>query len=357
MADYCAKCGIPLKIGSLSNYCSEHGGPMLSAAPVQQSPLERQLEKLRAEELASGKLQRLGDMTAYLTSLEAREALLIINVQELRKPVAEILETALQRFKIDLHIGQGLGGRIHPFECNRFTCIATAPKIGDVPPDLLRCFSVSLTVQPYSIQELKEMTVQLASKIGLVLDEAVAGMLVNAGERSPRSIDQLLRRFTRFGKTTITEAEAAEALAVFGLGPQQQGSPTNGPDLDRLSGVEFEKVITSMFACMGFRAEMTRATGDGGIDIVAHLDKPIVGGRYLIQCKRFTGPVGAPIVREFYGAVQADRMAVKGILITTSGFTDQAREFAETLPIELIDRRTLDVLLADMNHNPEEGIC
>src|SRR5947209_116212 len=63
--------------------------------------------------------------------------------------------------------------------------------------------------------------------------------------------------------------------------------------------------------------QMTRATGDGGIDIVAHLDKPIVGGRYLIQCKRFTGPVGAPIVREFYGAVQADRRAVKGILITT----------------------------------------
>lgn len=92
---------------------------------------------------------------------------------------------------------------------------------------------------------------------------------------------------------------------------------------------------------------MTRATGDGGIDIVAHLDKPIVGGRYLIQCKRFTGPVGAPIVREFYGAVQADRMAVKGILITTSGFTDQAREFAENLPIELVDRSRLDILLAD----------
>jgi Holliday junction resolvasome RuvABC ATP-dependent DNA helicase subunit len=290
--------------------------------------------------------ERKGDLTAQLTTLETQEALLILDIQELRKPVAEILQTALQHFRIDLLIGAAK--RVHPFTLNRFTCIGTAPRIGDIAPDLLRCFSLSLTLQPYSNQELKEMTVQLASKIGLVLNEGVVPMLVNASEHTPRSVEQMIRRFTRFGKTTITEADAAEALAAFGLGPQQQRSVASANDLDGPSGVEFEKLITSMLGRMGFRAEMTRATGDGGIDIVAHLDKPIVGGRYLIQCKRFTGQVGAPIVREFYGAVQADRMAVKGILITTSGFTDQAREFAENLPIELIDRHRLDGLLADM---------
>jgi Holliday junction resolvasome RuvABC ATP-dependent DNA helicase subunit len=292
--------------------------------------------------------ERKADLTAQLTSLEIQEALLILDIQELRKPVAEVLQPALQHFRIDLVIGQGPGARVHPFDLNRFTCIATAPRIADITPDLLRCFSLSLTLQPYSNQELKEMTVQLASKIGLVLNEGVVPMLVTASEHTPRSVEQMVRRFTRFGKTTITEADATEALAAFGLAPQQQKSVASANDLDGLSGVEFEKLITSMLGRMGFRAEMTRATGDGGIDIVAHLDRAIVGGRYLIQCKRFTGQVGAPIVREFYGAVQADRMAVKGILITTSGFTDQAREFAENLPIELIDRRRLDGLLADM---------
>jgi len=119
--------------------------------------------------------------------------------------------------------------------------------------------------------------------------------------------------------------------------------------LDSLSGVEFEKLITSLLRRMGFRADMTRASGDGGVDIVAHLDRPIVGGRYLIQCKRFESLVGAPIIREFYGAVVADRKAVKGIFITTSGFTDQARAFAESLPLELIDRRRLDSLLAEFD--------
>ena len=81
---------------------------------------------------------------------------------------------------------------------------------------------------------------------------------------------------------------------------------------------------------MGFRAEMTNATGDGGIDIVAVRNKPILGGGYLFQCKRYApdNQVGVAAVRDFYGAVTADR-AIKGIFVTTSDFTLQAREFGE----------------------------
>jgi HJR/Mrr/RecB family endonuclease len=117
--------------------------------------------------------------------------------------------------------------------------------------------------------------------------------------------------------------------------------------LDTLSGTEFEGLITRLLEHMGFRAGMTKASGDGGIDVVATLDQPLIGGRYLIQCKRYApgSPVGAATVREFYGALTADRRAVKGILITTSGFTAQATEFAGGLPIELIARDQLQRLL------------
>ena len=68
-----------------------------------------------------------------------------------------------------------------------------------------------------------------------------------------------------------------------------------------MSGVEFERFVTALLARMEFRPEMTRATGDGGIDIVAILDKPILGGKYLFQCKRYAPEnlVGASTVREF----------------------------------------------------------
>jgi restriction system protein len=59
--------------------------------------------------------------------------------------------------------------------------------------------------------------------------------------------------------------------------------------------------------------------------------------------------VGSPTVREFYGALVADRRAAKGILITTSDFSSQAREFAKNLPIELIDGAKLAVLLTRQN--------
>jgi len=117
----------------------------------------------------------------------------------------------------------------------------------------------------------------------------------------------------------------------------------------QLSGTEFEVCVTGLLQRIGFRTELTRATGDGGIDIMAFLDRPIVGGRYLVQCKRFADatPVGAPMVREFYGAFVADRSAVKGLFITTSSFSAQAREFVLNLPIELVDGSQLKALLTE----------
>ena len=79
-------------------------------------------------------------------------------------------------------------------------------------------------------------------------------------------------------------------------------------DLDTFSGIDFEKLIAQLLQRMGFRAEMTKATGDGGIDIEATLDHALTGGRFLIQCKRYAPGclVGAAAVREFYGALTAE---------------------------------------------------
>ena len=292
------------------------------------------------------RLEKKADLTAIITGLGSGEALLITNLQLLRKPIREVLAEAAEHFRVSLIIsGQG-GQRIHPFYLNRFTLLATAPRIADVPAELAGCFSVTLTLDPYSNEELEKITCLLALPLRLTMTPEAAHLIAMSGQRTPSSIDQLLRKFARLGKVKITEADAKEVLAAFGLAPPPTGSHIGTNNLDKLSGVDFERLITSLLQSMGFHAEMTRATGDGGIDIVANLNKPIVGGRYLIQCKRFGALVGAPTIREFYGAVVADRMA-KGILITTSGFTDQAREFARGLPLELIDRNQLEKLLAE----------
>jgi len=283
------------------------------------------------------------DLDWLLNVLDARAAL-SLNLESFPKSLIPHFVSALEHQRFDVVDGV----LIRTMGLNRFTFLGTAQRIAEVHADLLKCFSLIVTLQPYSNSELQAIAVSLATRNGFTLGDGVPSLLVRVSQRTPHSIAQLLRRFEILGKAEVTEADAKEALAAFGFATQSIDNAPDARELDSLSGVEFEKLILSLLQRMGFRAAMTRTTGDGGIDIVANLDKPIIGGRYLIQCKRFAESlIGAPLVREFYGAVVADRKAVKGILITTSDFTTQAREFAETLHIELIDRNQLTKLLTE----------
>ncbi len=123
-------------------------------------------------------------------------------------------------------------------------------------------------------------------------------------------------------------------------------------DTRTMTPLQFEALIASLLNSMGFRTQLTKQTGDGGIDIVALSTAPPVSGKYIIQCKRWSQPVGETVVRDVYGIVTAER-ANKGIVVTTSSFTRQAYEFAQGKPIELIDGRRLAELVGA--EGPPEG--
>lgn len=123
-------------------------------------------------------------------------------------------------------------------------------------------------------------------------------------------------------------------------------------DLERLQGItpgEFERAMTGLLRSLGLQAEQTQLTADGGIDIWAIDNRPILGGRVIVQCKRYaTGvSVGEPTVRELYGLVHAHGVN-KGIVITTSHFTSGALRFAEGKPLELLDGVQLMSLVASI---------
>lgn len=301
-------------------------------------------------------MERKGDLTAILTSLELNEVLLIEDVCRLRQPLKEILSLSLEEFRIDLMIGQGTGARIHAFKLNPFTCIGTCLKESDCPIGLRNIFFLKLAIEPYSIPELAQIAERITAANDLGFDPKAISLIAMMSNGNPRQAEVLVRQLSRTSHGTITEKDTEEALAALGLMNATMGAPVQAKNLNSLSGVEFEEFITQLLLTMGFQTEMTKASGDGGIDIVATLDKPVIGGRYLFQCKRL-GPdslVGAPTVREFYGAVTADRKARKGILITNSGFSVQAKEFAGEVGIELIDGQQLGNLLAEYGNPLEE---
>jgi Holliday junction resolvasome RuvABC ATP-dependent DNA helicase subunit len=300
------------------------------------------------KEVNASQLQIQSDLTTILTNLRNREVLLVRDVHKLTPALQAVLLETLKTYKLTIKIGKGSSTRLHEMDIQPFTLVGTAQKKSECSDELLSCFSLVLPLQPYSREALELIAQRIAALGNLGIDLDAARLIAaNSGSR-PRQVEVLMQRVARaVMKQRITTEDALHAFAAFGIRLHTDVQTGDLEGLELMSGVEFERLVTALLARMEFRAEMTQATGDGGIDIVAVLDKPIVGGKYLFQCKRYAPDnlVGASTVRDFYGAVTADK-AVKGILITTSDFTAQAREFAERVGVELINLGRLQNLFS-----------
>ncbi|MFI0483744.1 restriction endonuclease [Actinomadura sp. 9N215] len=118
------------------------------------------------------------------------------------------------------------------------------------------------------------------------------------------------------------------------------------PNLLDMSPTEFEGLIQNLFTRMGLETRQTRPSRDGGVDCVAYDPRPIMGGKVVIQAKRYRNTVGVSAVRDLFGTLQNEG-ASKGILVTTSGYGQASFDFAKNKPIELLDGANLLYLLKE----------
>ena len=115
----------------------------------------------------------------------------------------------------------------------------------------------------------------------------------------------------------------------------------------------FEQLVLDVLLAMGYGAsradlEATPLSGDGGIDGIITLDRLGLEKVY-VQAKRWTkGCVGRPEIQKFFGAL-AGRRANRGVFITTSTFTGEAREYARQVSdsIVLVDGKELAALMIE----------
>ena len=119
--------------------------------------------------------------------------------------------------------------------------------------------------------------------------------------------------------------------------------------LGKIEPSAFERLSQRLLRESGFiKVEITGRPSDGGIDGIGVLRMNLVSFQVLFQCKRWKGPVGAPVVRDFRGAMVG--RADKGLIITTGTFTAEARKEAtrDGAPaIDLIDGELLCNLLKE----------
>lgn len=115
----------------------------------------------------------------------------------------------------------------------------------------------------------------------------------------------------------------------------------------------FEQLVVDLLVKMGYggthedAGEAIGRTGDGGIDGIIKEDRLGLDAIY-IQAKRWANTVGRPEVQGFAGSLQGFR-ARKGVFITTSQFSAEARDFVSRIDtkIVLIDGKKLVQLMFD----------
>jgi restriction system protein len=122
----------------------------------------------------------------------------------------------------------------------------------------------------------------------------------------------------------------------------------------------FERVVVDLLVAMGYggsRKEAGRAiggSGDGGVDGIISED-PLGLDSIYIQAKRWEGTVGRPVIQAFAGSLEGFR-ARKGVMITTSDFSKEARDYVTRIEkkIVLINGEMLAELMIESDVGVDE---
>lgn len=121
----------------------------------------------------------------------------------------------------------------------------------------------------------------------------------------------------------------------------------------RLQGMddyEFEHFVGDLWARMGWKTEVSQASNDAGIDVIAEKHTPYLQKK-IIQAKRYSDSttVGGPDIQQYASLRHQDPEADSAVVVTTSRFTTSARDRAEELNVKLVDGDDLVELIDDLD--------
>lgn len=137
-------------------------------------------------------------------------------------------------------------------------------------------------------------------------------------------------------KTLQNESLLKEILAKGSYGKNQ----ISIDDLDFMEGIEFEHFLSVLFRKMGYKTEVTKASGDQGVDLILH----DINFKYAVQAKRYSDKVSNSAIQEVFAGMKFYNCN-KAMVVTTNYFTPSAVALAQKNGVELFDRDKLNDLL------------
>lgn len=278
------------------------------------------------------------DIITYLTNGEERSILLIEDIDSFPETMCEFLVPAMEDFRIDMTLGEGVNARTVNMSLRPFTLIGTSSRPSRVNRKLLSWFT-TYNFKPYTEDEFSQIVRIMALRNRLDLPVECVPLVISCCGGSLADAAMLLKRIRGYlGENVNLAPEVLRTtLDLLGYEGERTCVISLQDKLRSMTGVEFEEFVALLFQRQDYRVEYTKTTGDHGVDLLLRKNNKLTAA----QCKRWEGTVGEPIVRDFYGSMISCG-ADMGIIVTTAYFTPQAVAFAANKPITLMD---LDSLL------------
>jgi Holliday junction DNA helicase RuvB len=171
-------------------------------------------------QLASGPgLKAPKDMIPYLTNAEERSVLFIDEIHRLPAAVEEYLYTAMEDFRIDIVLGEGVNARTHNLWLKPFTLIGATTRAGMLSGPLRDRFQIREHLGFYTVEELTEILRRNARKLSVPLDDDAAREIAGRSRSTPRVANNRLRWVRDYaesradGRATLKVAQAALKMA------------------------------------------------------------------------------------------------------------------------------------------------
>ena len=159
-------------------------------------------------------IEKPGDLVAMLTNLSEGDILFFDEIHRLNRAYEEILYPAMEDYAIDIIIGKGPSANSIHLDLPHFTLIGATTRSGQLTAPLRDRFGVSLRLELYTPEELKQIVMRSAGILGVEIEEAGAYEIASRSRGTPRIANRLLRRVRDFAQVRangVITREVADA--------------------------------------------------------------------------------------------------------------------------------------------------
>ena len=163
------------------------------------------------------------DLLPYLTNLSAGSVLFIDEIHRVPKSVEEYLYTAMEDFRIDIVLGEGVNARTLNYEVQPFTLIGATTRAGMLTAPLRDRFQIREHLGWYTQDELREIILRNSVKLQIQVDQESEMVIAARSRSTPRLANNRLlwvRDYAQSKTNGVVDPKiTADALKMIGIDP------------------------------------------------------------------------------------------------------------------------------------------